>query len=221
MWATRDVHLIVVADPSPVLPSSVPGFRGQLRGHHRIIVYNRSGATESLPPPETANTSIAERFKQHPVVSIFLLCSAVAAAAWGVEYQVFVLPRDFTIQSLKGDLEKKESSAQSSEIVLKPTFLSVGDSITTSDGICLIHVEGILLPLVGHELRVQLSVTGGEVKTQYDPKPTGTRLLFVTEDDKSEYFFDVIEIQETKVSVSATRQLITRPTHGKTGDRRG
>jgi hypothetical protein len=169
---------------------------------------------EPLDDPGKADASIAERFKQPPVVSIFLLCSAVAAATWAVEYQVLVSPRDFKMHSLEDDLAAKKSSAPTSEIVLKPTFLPVRGSITTSDGICLIHVEGI--SSVGHksrnELRAQLWVIGGETKTQYDPTPSGTRLLFVTEDAKYEYFLDIIEIQTTQVSVSATRQVISGPT---------
>jgi hypothetical protein len=171
---------------------------------------------ESLDNPKKADASIAERFKQHPVVSIFLLCSAVAVGTWAVEYQVLVLPRDFKIKDLEDKLAAKESSSPTSEIVLEPTYLHVGDSIKTKDGICLIHVDRILASQKASDSRsdllVQLSVIGGEAQIQYDPVPTGKRLLLVTEDAKYEYFFDIIEIQTTQVSVSVTRQLVPKRT---------
>ena len=171
-------------------------------------------------------TSIADRFRRHWFPSILLLCSAVAVAAWGIEYQVLVSPRDFKIQSLESELAAKksqaESSAPTSQIALKPTYLSVGQSVTTEDGICLIHAEGIVYYLAGRYvapslnepeqagLRVKLSVTVGADKTQFDPKPSGERLVFAAQD--AVYYIDIIEIQSTQTSVEVTRQLIPRPT---------
>lgn len=158
--------------------------------------------------------SIIDLFKQHWFPSIVVLCCAVAGTTWAVEYQVFVMPRDFEIQSLEGDLARKnsqiESLAKIPTIVLDRTWLNDGDSSPCNDGSCFIHVDGIGQLGTGR-LGVDLSVTVG---TDQQPRKfrnvaSGTPLPVST--PEAMYRVDINEIEKTRVGIDVTRHLIPKP----------
>jgi len=154
---------------------------------------------------------IVDRFKQHPSVSIFLLCCAVAVGTAGVVEKLFVSPRDFEIDELKRKLADKssqpESTATISQIILEPTYLSKKSSIQTHDGSCFIRVDDIYH--FANQLAVALSVTVGSATTPFNNIESGKRLTVTTQ--YAMYYVDIVEIQEKKVSLAVTRQLIPTP----------
>lgn len=95
-----------------------------------------------------------------------------------------------------------------------------GRSVTTDDGSCFIHVDYIGTgrspeasspdaPL-GGLYHVQLSVTvGGEHPQKFKNVASGTRLRVETQ--AAVYYVDVHEIEEKKVSIEVTRELIPKP----------
>jgi hypothetical protein len=154
---------------------------------------------------------IVDRFKQHPSVSIFLLCCAVAVGTAGVVEKLFVSPRDFEIDELKRKLADKnsqpENTAPISQIILEPTYLPKKSSIQTRDGSCFIRVDDIYH--FADQLAVALSVTVGSATTPFNNIESGKRLTLTT--PYATYHVDIVEIQEKQVSLAVTRQLIPTP----------
>ena len=159
--------------------------------------------------------SVLERFKHHWLISIVLVCCAVAAATWGVSYQVLVSPRDFEIQRLERELAEKSAQPQSAEttasqsadttarLVLHRTMMSKDSSITTDDGGCLIRVE-----YVG-AYDVDISVTLGTAQSQtFKHVASGSRLNVST--PEAVYYIDVHEIHEKQVELEVTRLTLPK-----------
>ena len=179
---------------------------------------------ESLEP-KTADgkaMSIADRFKNQSLISIFLLCCAAAVGTWAVENQLYVLPRDFTIQRLERDLAAKknqtesstttshqnDSSATASQIIYKRGWVSKGHPISTDDGNCLIAVNDIS----GRpgEFLVNLSVTvEGEAPLKFQNVASEKRLSFFSRE--AAYYIDIAEITKTQVAIQVTRKRFQKP----------
>lgn len=202
------------------------GSKERHENRRRLLSHASAGAQVALGqervlglPPNTASgdrKNIADRFKDNWFVSIFALCCAVVTATWVVADHVRVSPRDHEIVTLKDEIatlktKLDEKNAQSlslatiPKIVLQRTWVSMGGSVTTDDGSCFIHVDHV------GPFSVRLSVTvGAEEPKKLENVRSGTRLTLPTQ--TTVYYVDVHEINENKVGIEVTRQLVSKPT---------
>lgn len=90
---------------------------------------------------------MVDKFLKHPIVRLFSLCAVVAAGTWAVSYNLYVAPRNDEIARLKDQLDASNRVLEAqvvpsalSPIVLPETGVNSGNSVTTSDGLCTVHV---------------------------------------------------------------------------------
>jgi hypothetical protein len=167
---------------------------------------------KEMPEPvaDGKQMSIADRFRSHWFVSIFLVCCAVAVATWELEDRLVVSPLDSRIKILEGDLATKNSrldgSAANPKIVLKRTWLNEGDSLTCDDGSCFIHIDHVT-----PSLDVDVSITVGADKPfHFTDVHSGRRLGAIT--DAARYYIDIHEIHDKQVGIEVIRESILKPT---------
>ncbi len=94
---------------------------------------------------------LREKLKQHWLVSILLLCAAVAGETWQIAQEVLVAPRNFQIAQLQEELQNLKTatpanrahSEKENPLVLEETGVFEGNAITTRDGRCSIRINRV------------------------------------------------------------------------------
>lgn len=113
-------------------------------------------------------SNVIIKFKEHWFVSLFCLCAIVAAASWGLAYQLIVVPRDFEISRLKEMLAQTQTSpfvagkgskaTTENLILLSYVGVAKGDSATTPDGACTVRVADLADETVTLDVAVEAEV---------------------------------------------------------------
>lgn len=161
----------------------------------------RSNSTNDTS--ENKEPGLIARFRQHWLISLIVLCSAVAAASWGLAVQILVNPRDFEIARLEKALQQAKEAAGANSLVSAPVILEAGifegTSATSSDGCCSIFVKKIKDGLI--TLVVTLNAEKPRV---FEKISIGQRITVAS--NTATYFIDVRRLRENIVDVSVGRQ---------------
>ena len=142
--------------------------------------------------------NLIDRIKDHWFISIIIICVIVAGITWGLAVNLLVVPRDFEISKLRDQLSRGGISAPGAkpldesiyQIVIPETTLTIGTSMTTSDGGCLIYLENIYLDL--GQVEIKVTIDGRELPSYYSHP--GDR--FTIEGTLKTYFIDIHSIGE-------------------------
>jgi hypothetical protein len=116
--------------------------------------YARSGGKKNEPDAIQSRrdtpTNLIAKFKEHWFILLVVICAAVSAATWTVSFQVLVSPRDFEIARLNKALAEAQAIPKSgngstvtpspSQTILTTVGVRAGDSVTTPDGACTVHI---------------------------------------------------------------------------------
>ena len=103
------------------------------------------------PSDPHRHARLREKLKQHWLVSILLLCAAVAGETWQIAQEVLVAPRNFQIAQLQEELQNLKTatpanrahSEKENPLVLEETGVFEGNAITTRDGRCSIRINRV------------------------------------------------------------------------------
>jgi hypothetical protein len=146
-----------------------------------------------------------DKFLKHPFVRLFSLCAAVAVGAWAVSHHLFVAPRNDEIARLKDQLaasnaaqEAHEALSEPSPIVLPETGVNSGNSVTTSDGLCTVHVISTT------EASASVRVTVGSAPPQsFKTAKIGERI--VVRGANASYYIDLLRTRGGIVDVTISK----------------
>lgn len=155
---------------------------------------------------EHKQTELIARFKQHWLISLLILCSAVASGTWMLVIQVLVNPRDFEIARLEKALEDAKQaphvirdSSPTAGVVLSDGIFE-GASATTSDGLCNIYIKTVS----GNQVSLVVSVKSEKPQT-FERVEAGQRISVAA--GSLIYYLDIRRIRGNIVDITATRQI--------------
>ncbi|EPG2415384.1 hypothetical protein QEK82_000302 [Stenotrophomonas maltophilia] len=139
-----------------------------------------------------------DKFQKHPFVRLFGLCAVVVASTWAVSHHLLVAPRNDEITRLKDQLSAREALSAPSPIVLLETGVNTGNSATTTDGLCTVHV------ISAAEAGVSLSVTLGSAPPQlFKSVAIGGRII--VRGDTANYYVDLLRARGGIVDLTVSK----------------
>ena len=141
-----------------------------------------------------------ERFKEHWLVSLLVLCAGVAGATWMLALNLLVAPRDFEIARLEKELAKAQRPApQPLDLeVLPHTGVREGTAVSTTDGGCNIFIDRV----AGDEAWLTVTMQSG-ASQKFERVRPGARLAVAN--PPATYFLDILSLRGNLVDLVVFR----------------
>ena len=137
----------------------------------------------------TTELTILDRLKQHWLISIVIVCAAVAGTTWKLAHELLVSPREYSLSQLKEEnaklkeeLTKLKTASPTTPVVegsptsgvtlaLEQVGVFLNASATTADGRCSIRIDRIS----GEYVTISVTVDAS-APIAFDRRKVGTRV---------------------------------------------